>query len=697
MTPVKGSGDSLNPSQLRHLRTTCEYADRLLREIESILSVSDCKSTFPSYKEDISPAQARVVHHYIGRIRAHMLRVLESHGILPPVPQTGAAHAIRVTVSFADVAFEECRPQYMRGYGEVPESAIPELNGLVDEIQGLLSKLDAFLAQGPGWDLAQRLKDLELTGDVTQVKVVEDIISRHGLVEFRHLLSGIVDRLEGEPFEIAFFGKVSSGKSSLLNAIVQSQVLPVGVTPITSVPTRLTYGVRPKGNVWFAGFSGEEVAIEELAEYVTEQQNPGNFKSVTRVVVELPSPRLRQGIVLVDTPGVGSVAGSLAVETISYLPRCDLGCVLVDASSALSPEDLEIVRILYGAGIPASVVLSKADLLTPREQNQSRQYVADQVSSQLGVELPVQIVSVREGYAALIADWFEREILPVYDRHMEMSKQALRRKIGALTENIRVALQSRLDHSGQARELQTSRMRKAEADLHQTAGRFSEIRARCEDLAGEIGGRGESALREAAVLLVERCLGRQWQQEAAHGLFVQVLQRHALERCSIIMNILRAFAGETDTVLGEAAVALRLGQTPGDAEIAGVLKEMPTLDVGGFKLEVRPNNFLLRLGKALARRSLERKLRRQVGEQVALAFSVHGRIVKNWSVEKLGEMKRRFDSYADTYCALFARFSGAEPRNGSARETIHRDLEMLSGSRPHGEAPEVRDPTRKEA
>jgi len=43
----------------------------------------------------------------------------------------------------------------------------------------------------------------------------------------------ILDRLESKALEIALFGRVSSGKSSLLNYIVQSDVLPVGVNPIT--------------------------------------------------------------------------------------------------------------------------------------------------------------------------------------------------------------------------------------------------------------------------------------------------------------------------------------------------------------------------------------------------------------------------------------------------------------------------------
>jgi len=56
-----------------------------------------------------------------------------------------------------------------------------------------------------------------------------------------------------------------------------------------------------------------------------------NAKHVARINVELPSPRLRDGVVFVDTPGLGSLASAGATETIAYLPRCDLGVALLDA------------------------------------------------------------------------------------------------------------------------------------------------------------------------------------------------------------------------------------------------------------------------------------------------------------------------------------------------------------------------------
>ena len=340
-----GSAESLNEHQRRRLLVTCRHVDGMLSEIEAVLNQSASKAAFPKYVPDIPPAQRRTIEDYIARLRAQLKRALEGQEIGSPPPSISAAHAVHISLQFIDVSVEELKPRYMRGYGEVPPRAVIELNGIVGELQGLLSKLDRYLLQGVGHDLKERLRRLEATGNEMELlRKVEEMVARHGLVEFRSTISTILDRAEDKSFEIAVFGRVSCGKSSLLNAILGTDVLPVGVTPITAVPTRIVHGEQPVVRVWFPERPEERFEVSRLGEFVAEQQNPGNTKHVTRIVVELPASQLRDGIAFVDTPGLGSLATSGAAETLAYLPRCDLGVVLIDAASTLSPEDLRTIE-----------------------------------------------------------------------------------------------------------------------------------------------------------------------------------------------------------------------------------------------------------------------------------------------------------------------------------------------------------------
>jgi Dynamin family len=239
----------LNGPQKQHLLSSCQHADKLLSEVESILHASQSKSVFPKYGGTLPPVQVRIVEDYIARIRAQILRALQSQDIALPNPAFRTIHSLQVTLIFAGIAFEECTAAKMRGYGEVPAKVVPELNGLVNEIKAMLDQLNGYLGQNIDQDPRARLRRLEQTGDEIQLlKKLEFVITQHGLVDYRGRLSAILDRMESKSFEIALFGRVSSGKSSLLNHIVGVDVLPVGVNPITAVPTRIV--LDPLRDCW---------------------------------------------------------------------------------------------------------------------------------------------------------------------------------------------------------------------------------------------------------------------------------------------------------------------------------------------------------------------------------------------------------------------------------------------------------------
>jgi GTP-binding protein EngB required for normal cell division len=679
MDDAQERGD-LNPSQRRHLLTSCQYADKLLSEVEAVLVASQSKSPFPKFKPDILPAQAKVVQDYISRMRAQLVRILDSQGVPIPSPHIGSVHSIRVTLGFVDIAFDECRPKRMAGYGEVAPTAATELSGLVDEMQGIISRLDSYLAQGQSADLAKRLQRLEETGsDIAGVKTLERAIDQHGLVEFRPALAAIVDRLESKSFEIAVFGRVSSGKSSLLNHIVGQDVLPVGVNPITAVPTRLTHGCEPRATAWFADRKPEQFAVERLAEFVTEQGNPGNLRHVTRIVVELPAPRLEEGIVYVDTPGLGSLATAGAAETKAYLPRCDLGVVLIDAASTLTEDDLATVQALYDSGIAALVLLSKADLLSQEDRDRARQYVADHIREHLGCELPVHAVSIKAGYTDLLESWLHTEILPLYTRHAELARQSLDRKIGALRLGVEAALQARLKRSGLAGRLaiesDPTRLRELETELRRSSGGIAEARTACIDMTDALRDSADGFIRTAAGSLIDA-----WGSGApATGadLIGNKLEQAAAEKAAQIASAIQEATRNAGCALAKAALALELENGPEPDELLDVLKNMPRFDLGNLEIDAGPSKLASLLGRRWAVTRMERRIASQAGNRIADAVGIYARVLQAWVRKTFAELQEQFDSYADAYRAhldrLLAKNTGLEDE-----QALRDDLTALA-------------------
>jgi hypothetical protein len=89
--------------------------------------------------------------------------------------------------------------------------------------------------------------------------------------------------------------------------------------------------------------SGRELVSTEVSTVVSARRriDRSNFGSSGFGVVGPKRARWEKG---------GSLGLAGGAETVSYLPRCDLGAVLVDSASALDREDLALLRALSAAG-----------------------------------------------------------------------------------------------------------------------------------------------------------------------------------------------------------------------------------------------------------------------------------------------------------------------------------------------------------
>jgi GTP-binding protein EngB required for normal cell division len=676
------SANSLNSNHERRLSVTCRHIDKLLADMESALNVSASKLAFPQYAPDLTSAQRRVIEDYISRIRAQLVRVLDGQNMERPPAEIPVSRTLHVTLTFVDIAVEELKPEYMRGYGEVPPAAAVELNGIAGELQGLVRQLDHYLTRGAGENLQQRLEKLEETGDeVLLLKKLESIITERGLVEFRSTLSMILDRLEDNSFEIAIFGRVSSGKSSLLNAMLQTDVLPVGVTPITAVPTRLAYGEAAAINVWFANRSPERYEISRLPEFVSEHLNPGNEKHVTRIVVQLRSPRLQDGISFVDTPGLGSLATRGAAETLAYLPRCDLGVVLIDAGSTLTPDDLQTIQILYDAAIPAMVLLSKADLLTLQDRSRVIEYVKDHIRKELNLDLTVHAVSVVQESKELLTRWFEDDIAPLYNQRQELKVRSIRRKLGGLRQSVEIALRGRLRRKDQIPLKTIEQLRVVEGELRQASGRLEEMKKIARQVANELETSSRKTLRIAGASLVESWSLPGADERPSFEIVSDAVTRTLQEQTEALRRRMDVLAHKLHETLQSAAKVLAIADVPAAEEFASVLREMPAYDLGRIAFRLRRPALVMLLGRGFSESFVAKRLNGLIGAQLTRSLSAYRALLYDWSERTLGQIQRRFDAYANSYRAQVERSLGNQELGpGQDEDIIRRDLEVLEST-----------------
>ena len=655
----------------RHVRTTFQYIDKLLSEAEHTMADAGSPSPFRMHSDDTTPIQRKVTHDYILRIREAMRRVMEELNIPPSEPHSGAVWAAAINLMFCSISLNELTPERMRAYGPLSSEAADRLDGIRAELDGLVAKLRTFLGKGAGGDLQQRLQQLGKTGDeIRLLSEIERIIAAHGLVEFRGTLSMLLDRMESAAFEVGVFGRVSSGKSSLLNYILQTDVLPIGVTPVTAIPTRISHGPMAEAGIEFAEAQPEIIPLLELSEFATEQKNPGNKKHVTRIFVKLPSERLREGVTFVDTPGLGSLAVAGAEETIAYLPRCDLGIVLIDASAGLAQDDLIVVQALYQAGASAMVLISKADLFSPADREQMIAYVKANLRSQLHVEPAVHAVSIVGANAALCDRWFESELRPFLAQHHELAIASQKRKIGSLREAIVGALERTLQAAPEAISGDSAILSNEATEALRNGDRILErAQGECFFLTRKITKMQRAIINVAAQHIGAALLESDNVDIAS--IFAETFTRMIAEPVAATLRSIE----QTREAL---AKAMEIGASASGRAAPDELPKpagMPMVDINEISKQIvigKPAMLSL-LGKGMLISHVRRKLETEYDRALLEFLSLYENRLRRWMEQSINALRNAFTAFADMHRAHFE-----VPASGlSDPSAVQDDLRIL--------------------
>lgn len=207
------------------------------------------------------------------------------------------------------------------------------------------------------------------------------------LRQWEHRLKTLRDNLESRKFRVAVVGEFNRGKTSFVNALLGKEILPSDYMPTTASINRITYNDTP--NAYIVMKSGEKrpVQIADLADYVTKLSTDAAeiAAQVDEAVVEYPSLFCRNGVDLIDTPGMNDEA-SMNQVTVSRLESIDLAIVAVDASMPFSMTECAFtVQLLESPQVcQIIIVITKIDQIREREREKLVNFTVDRVREDIG-------------------------------------------------------------------------------------------------------------------------------------------------------------------------------------------------------------------------------------------------------------------------------------------------------------------------
>jgi ribosome biogenesis GTPase A len=234
----------------------------------------------------------------------------------------------------------------------------------------------------------------------------------------RHLL----EKLRQKRFNLVVLGAFKRGKSTLINALLGEAVLPTAVVPLTSVVTILGYGDRLHLQVHFHNGRSREIRREELTDYITEKGNPRNHKGVREVEIAYPSPYLKDGVRLIDTPGVGSVYSHNTEVAYNYLPQVDAAILVVTVDPPLSAAEQEFLHDIREYVHKLFFVLNKIDYVDDSERREALDFTSRTLKENLATDqVAIFPLSAKDALKAKGNGHPERlaaSLLPPFEEHL---------------------------------------------------------------------------------------------------------------------------------------------------------------------------------------------------------------------------------------------------------------------------------------
>ncbi|KZE98081.1 MULTISPECIES: dynamin family protein [unclassified Rhodococcus (in: high G+C Gram-positive bacteria)] len=199
-----------------------------------------------------------------------------------------------------------------------------------------------------------------------------ELLSRTAAVATSAGRSDLVDRVQAarsrvlDPRRrIIVVGPLKQGKSQFVNSLLNLTVCSVGDDETTAIPTVVSNAESLSAQLVLADPGNEPIRVDvppEEITTVTPASPLAQGREVLRLDIGVASPLLADGLVLVDTPGVGGHGNPHAAGTLGLIPSSDAVLVVSDASREFTEPELSFLRQVQGLCPAVAVLITKIDL-----------------------------------------------------------------------------------------------------------------------------------------------------------------------------------------------------------------------------------------------------------------------------------------------------------------------------------------------
>lgn len=187
-------------------------------------------------------------------------------------------------------------------------------------------------------------------------------------------LKSLENRLNAPNKEIVIplVGEFSSGKTSLINALLEDSNLETASKATTATIFEIYFG---KEKSYAEVVDGEKVELFEKVEDIK------NDEVAERELVRVydTSNKIPDSTILVDTPGLSSNDPQHKIALTGYLPKSDAILLVTDVNQQITKSLVDFVEDFKLSNKPIYLVINKCDTKTEEEVQSVKKYIADNI------------------------------------------------------------------------------------------------------------------------------------------------------------------------------------------------------------------------------------------------------------------------------------------------------------------------------
>ena len=272
-------------------------------------------------------------------------------------------------------------------------------------------------------------------------------------IDYKEYFKHFIENLNKKEIIVPVLGIQGAGKSSFLNSILmEDNILPTDVDETTCVPVEVRYGENTsEAIIYYLNGNKENIHIKHLKKYVHNDYNTANNLQVSKIVLYNKSDILKDNIVLVDLPGVGSLTPENQRTTLEYVNKLVAGIFMIRTNPPITRTEKNFINALWPKLSNTIFVQNKWNDESLEDANEAKEHNEGVLSSisyahNEEKEIHINIVNVYEAVKAKFtkdAQLYDNcGIVKVIEEIKNISKEYNRDLINTLNQRVYEALKN---------------------------------------------------------------------------------------------------------------------------------------------------------------------------------------------------------------------------------------------------------------